>query len=90
MNGNQPADGTYKFVLSANLNADGTVQTVSDIRVIGKVTGVATNSDGTTALSLSPGLTVNSSNIDAAYSPTQSRRRQRPIHSDDHDRDLNP
>ena len=64
--GNQLPDGGYNFTLVAK-NIDGTAQTVADTRVIGKVTGVTTNSDGTTNLSVGNGVIVKTSDVDAAY-----------------------
>ncbi len=63
--GNQLPDGAYKFVVTAT-NADGTTQTPTDTEVVGVVTGIATNSDGSTSLSLG-GMTVNSSVVDAIF-----------------------
>ncbi len=64
--GNQLADGTYTFSLAVT-NTDGSSQTPSGIDVIGKVTAVTTNSDGTTSLSLGNGLSVSTANVTAAY-----------------------
>lgn len=65
-NGNQLADGTYSFTVSA-LDSAGKAETISDTRFIGKVTGVTSNSDGTTNLSIGA-VSVGTSSIDAAYS----------------------
>jgi flagellar basal-body rod modification protein FlgD len=65
--GTQMPDGTYKFVVTAT-NTDGTTQTPTSTEVIGVVTGIASNSDGSTSLTLSSGMTVNTSAVDAIYS----------------------
>ena len=63
--GDQMPDGIYKFVVTAT-DADGTTQTPSSTEVIGKVTGISTNTDGTTNLSFGS-LSVLSSVVDAIY-----------------------
>lgn len=47
--GETAADGTYKFVLSAK-NASGEALEVSDVRIIGLVTGIETQADGSVVL----------------------------------------
>ena len=65
-NGNQMPDGAYNFVITAK-NADGTTKTPTATQVVGVVTGIATNSDGSTSLSLGGGITVDSSTVDAIF-----------------------
>jgi flagellar basal-body rod modification protein FlgD len=65
--GSQMPDGTYKFVITAT-NADGSIQTPTSTEVVGKVTGIATNSDGTTSLALG-NMTVPTSTVDAIFNP---------------------
>lgn len=67
--GTQLPDGAYTFKLVATDRGGNTV-TVSDMRAIGLVTGVTSNSDGTANLSLGTGMTVKSSTVDAVYSST--------------------
>jgi flagellar basal-body rod modification protein FlgD len=64
--GTQLADGAYSFQLSAT-DASGNAITVTDVRMVGLVTSIQSNSDGTTALNLGTGMTVSSSAIDAVY-----------------------
>lgn len=63
--GNQLSDGTYTFSVRA-VNASGAAVTPTDQRIIGKVTGVSTNSSGETVLSLD-GVTATTTNVDAVY-----------------------
>ncbi len=65
--GTQLEDGAYTFSVKV-LNPDGTAQTLDDVRVIGKVTGVTSNSDGTISLSLLGGITAKSAEVDSVYS----------------------
>ena len=65
-NGTQLADGTYKFSLSAT-DSGGNTLNVTDMRSVGLVTGVISNSDGTTSLQMGSGMSVTSSTIDAVY-----------------------
>ena len=67
--GNQLADGTYTFQFSAT-GPNGSAITVSDIRTVGLVSSVQSNSDGSISLQLTDGMTVNTSSVDAVYSPT--------------------
>ena len=64
--GTKAADGTYNFTLNA-INSDGTPQSITDVRTIGIVTGVSSNSDGTYNVSVGNSLAVNSSLVDAVY-----------------------
>jgi flagellar basal-body rod modification protein FlgD len=63
--GNQLADGAYTFSVSAT-DSSGKAITPSDFRTLGKVTGVTSNSDGSTNLALGIG-DVKTSTIDAIY-----------------------
>lgn len=65
--GKQMADGAYTFQVNATDKA-GDAVTVSDIRVIGKVTAIQSESDGTTSLILGDGLTIGSAKVKAVYS----------------------
>ena len=65
-NGNQLPDGAYKIQLAAT-QVDGTPLTVTDIRALGLVTSVQSNSDGTTSLSFGNGMSVLDSTVDAVY-----------------------
>ncbi len=65
-NGTQLADGTYGFQLTATAPGGGAVS-VTDVRTVGLVTGVQSNSDGTTSLQLTSDMVVKSSAIDAVY-----------------------
>lgn len=67
-NGNQLPDGTYTFKFSAT-GPDGSAIMVSDLRAVGLVTALQSNSDGTINLILSSGMTTTSSNINAVYDP---------------------
>jgi flagellar basal-body rod modification protein FlgD len=67
--GNQLADGVYTFQFSAT-GPGSTPITVSDIRTVGLVTSVQSNSDGTSSLSLGTGMTINTSTVDAVYNST--------------------
>lgn len=64
--GNQLANGTYTFKLTAT-DASGNALKVTDIRTVGLVTALTSNTDGTTSLTLSPGYSVSSSQVDAVY-----------------------
>jgi flagellar basal-body rod modification protein FlgD len=64
--GTQLADGTYTFQLSAT-DASGSALTVTDMRAVGLVTSLASATDGTTNLTLSTGMSVSSSTVDAVY-----------------------
>ena len=64
--GTQLPDGAYTFSVAVT-NADGTTQTPSALAVVGKVTGVTTNTDGTSNLTLGT-LSLSDSNVDAVYS----------------------
>lgn len=66
-NGNQLADGAYTFSIAAT-DASGATETITDTRVLGKVTGVTSNSDGTTNLTLGTGVSVGTSKVDSVYS----------------------
>lgn len=63
--GNAVADGAYSFSVSAT-GTDGIAVTPSDVRILGKVTGISTNSDGTTQLTAG-GISFNASKINAVY-----------------------
>lgn len=63
--GNTLADGSYSFSVVAT-GTDGVASSVSDVRILGKVTGVSTNSDGTTQLAVGA-LSVPASNVGAVY-----------------------
>ncbi|MER2520467.1 MAG: flagellar hook capping FlgD N-terminal domain-containing protein [Bdellovibrionales bacterium] len=63
--GNAVSDGSYSFSVSAT-GTDGIAETPSDVRVLGKVTGISTNTDGTTQLAVG-GLSVKASEVDAVY-----------------------
>lgn len=63
--GNQLSDGTYTFSISAT-TANGTAITPSDQRIIGKVTGVSTDSSGNTVLSLG-NVSATSADVQAVY-----------------------
>lgn len=63
--GNQLSDGAYTFSVAAT-DTSGNAETITDMRVIGKVTGVSSNSDGTTNLSLGT-VSVSTSTVDAVY-----------------------
>lgn len=65
-NGVQQPDGTYSFSVSA-LDTSGKAETISDLRILGKVTGVSSNSDGTTNLSLGD-ISIGTSTVDSVYS----------------------
>ncbi len=64
--GETASDGAYKIKIEAK-NSNGETMTVSDIRLIGKVTGIETNSGGTTTLSVS-GITLETTDVLAVYS----------------------
>lgn len=64
--GNTMDDGSYTFTVSAT-GTDGVSSKPSDVRILGKVTGVSTNTDGTTQLTVG-GLSISASNVDAVYS----------------------
>lgn len=64
--GNKLEDGTYTFQLAAK-DSSGNAITVTDIRAVGMVTALSTNSDGTTKLTLTPGMTAATGDIDAVY-----------------------
>jgi flagellar basal-body rod modification protein FlgD len=64
--GTQLADGTYKFSLVVT-NTDGSIQNVTDTRTIGLVSGVTSNSDGTTNLQMGTGFSTATSGVDAVY-----------------------
>lgn len=64
--GKQLTDGTYTFQLAAT-DASGNALTVTDMRAVGLVTSLASNTDGTTNLTLSTGMSVSSSAVDAVY-----------------------
>ncbi len=66
--GNQVADGSYNFQVSA-LDANGNNVAVSNYKVLAKVTGVQTASDGSLSLQAN-GLTVSAANVDAVYTPS--------------------
>lgn len=63
--GNQLADGAYSFTITATDINKASV-TVSNTRLIGQVTGVTSNSDGTVNLSLG-GVSIASSAVEEAY-----------------------
>ena len=65
-NGKQVADGTYTFQLTAK-DASGKAIDVTDIRAVGLVTAITTNSDGTTNLTLSSGMSIPSTDVGAVY-----------------------
>jgi len=64
--GNQLPDGLYKFAITVK-NADGTPQTPTTTEIIGKVTGITTNTDGTTRLSLGA-MPIDMSTVDSIFS----------------------
>ena len=66
-NGNQLKDGAYSFSLAAT-NSAGSPVSVTDIRTVGLVTGVQSNTDGTFSLNLGSGMTISSSKVDAVFS----------------------
>jgi flagellar basal-body rod modification protein FlgD len=65
--GNQLPDGAYTFSISATDASTSAAETITDMRVIGKVTGVASNSDGSTSLTLGNGVSVDTSKVDAIF-----------------------
>jgi len=67
--GTQLADGAYTFTIAVT-NPDGSTATPTDIRVIGQVTAVTSNSDGSTELSLGNGVSVATANVDGVYLST--------------------
>lgn len=69
--GNSVADGSYTYTLQA-YDSSGDSETVSSITKLGKVTGVVSNSDGTTSLQLGSGVTVLTSAVDAVYDAASS------------------
>ena len=64
--GNQLADGAYTFQISATDNT-GAAETITDTRVLGKVTGVTSTSTGTVNLMLGDGTGVDISTVDAIF-----------------------
>ena len=64
--GNQLADGVYSFKLTAT-NTDDSKQTVTDIRMIGKVTGATSASDGSASLMVGDTLSLSTSAVDAVF-----------------------
>jgi flagellar basal-body rod modification protein FlgD len=65
-NGNQLADGAYTYTVSAT-DSGGNAISLTDYRMIGKVTGLASNSDGTTSLYLGTGVSATTSTIDSVF-----------------------
>lgn len=65
--GTQLADGTYTFSIAANDSSTGAAETISDMRVVGKVTGVTSNSDGSTNLQIG-GVTIPTSTVEMVFS----------------------
>jgi flagellar basal-body rod modification protein FlgD len=64
--GNQLSDGTYKFSLVVT-GTDNKAENITDTRIIGKVTGVDSNSDGTINLNLGDGLSVTQNSVDSVF-----------------------
>lgn len=64
--GAQVADGSYTLKISAK-TADGKALTIDDTRLVGKVTGVQTGTNGATTLSLG-GLEISDTDISAVFS----------------------
>lgn len=64
--GTAVADGTYTFQLTAT-DASGNALTPTNISTVGLVTSLTSASDGTTNLTLSKGMSVSSSTVDAVY-----------------------
>jgi len=64
--GNQLPDGAYSFTVAAT-DTNGKAETLSDVRVIGKVTGITSNSDGSSNLSLDA-ISTSTSTVDAVFS----------------------
>jgi len=63
--GTTAEDGTYSFKLTAT-DSNGDAIDVSDVRVIGKVTGIETDSDGTAVL-MAGKLEINDEDVDAVW-----------------------
>jgi flagellar basal-body rod modification protein FlgD len=73
--GTQVSDGTYSLKLTAT-DSNGQAITVSDIRLIGKVTGVQTGANNTATLSIGT-VSIKDTDIDAVFSAsTQSAQTQ--------------
>jgi flagellar basal-body rod modification protein FlgD len=65
--GTQLADGAYTFSIVATDSSTGVAETISDMRVVGKVTGVTSNSDGTTNLQLGA-TSISTSTVETVFS----------------------
>jgi flagellar basal-body rod modification protein FlgD len=65
--GTQLADGAYTFSVAATDASTNAAETISDMRVIGKVTGVTSNSDGSTNLQLDA-ISIATSKVDTVFS----------------------
>ena len=64
--GTQLADGAYSFTIAAT-DANGNAIATTDQRIVGKVTGVTSNSDSTTNLSLGD-VSIGTSTVNSIYS----------------------
>ena len=64
--GVQVPDGTYTFSVAAK-DINGKDETVSAMRIIGKVTGVTSNTDGTTNLSIGS-MSIGTTTVDSIFS----------------------
>jgi flagellar basal-body rod modification protein FlgD len=69
--GNQLADGAYTFSVVATNAATGTAETITDMRVLGKVTGITSTSTGTNDLSIGS-ISVSTANVDSVYGTSSS------------------
>ncbi|HEU0117848.1 MAG TPA: flagellar hook capping FlgD N-terminal domain-containing protein [Alphaproteobacteria bacterium] len=67
--GTQEKDGVYNFQLTA-LDASKNPITVTDTRMVGLVTSLQSNTDGTLNANFGNGMSVSASTIDAVYSST--------------------
>lgn len=70
--GTQMANGAYSFSISATDATSGTAESISDMRVLGQVTGITTDSTGANDLSIGPGISVGASTVDSLYGTAAS------------------
>lgn len=68
--GTQETDGAYTFSVAA-VSTTGSTENITDTRVVGKVTGVTSNSDGSTNLQLGA-VSILTTAVDAVFTPTSS------------------